>query len=356
VILTGNSGTGKTKIAQLFSEYLALKNRIQCHKIVPVGANWTENRHIVGFYNVITKEYMVSDTLEILLEARKPENKDKPFFLILDEMNLSHVERYFSDFLSSMESNAEISLHKSEIMENKNEGKYVPKNLKIPENLFVIGTVNVDETTYMFSPKVLDRANVIEFSTIPVNSYMLNGIIQNELKGDIEYIENPLSNNKLEGKKSFKYSRIEDLKEYFEAVETVNGTILWNVLSEEMNRFQKELKIAGFDFGFRVIDEILRFMYVSWVYEGKPKVWEDWMHFFDAQIKQKMLPKIHGSQRVIEPLLEKLFNCCYNGELSKPLRQLEIDFDPNIKYKKSAIKIQEMDKVLYDQRYVSFIN
>ena len=62
VILTGNSGTGKTKIIQLFSEYLAIKNG-ECHKIVPVGANWTENRHIVGFYNVITKEYMKSATL-----------------------------------------------------------------------------------------------------------------------------------------------------------------------------------------------------------------------------------------------------------------------------------------------------
>ncbi len=131
--------------------------------------------------------------------------------------------------------------------------------------------MNVDETTYMFSPKVLDRANVIEFSTVTVNSYMLNGINQQELKGDIEYIENPLSNNELKSKKSIQYARIEDLKEYLKDIETINGTIMWEVLSEEMNRFQKELKIAGFDFGFRVIDEILRFMYVSWVYEGKHK-------------------------------------------------------------------------------------
>ena len=121
VILTGNSGTGKTKLAQLFSEYLAIENG-ECHKIVPVGANWTENRHIVGFYNVITKEYMKSDALELILEAKKIENKEKTFILILDEMNLSHVERYFADFLSAMESGEEISLYKIE--DNKKEMKF----------------------------------------------------------------------------------------------------------------------------------------------------------------------------------------------------------------------------------------
>ena len=91
---------------------LPANNNVQ-YKIVPVGANWTENRHIIGFYNVITNEYITSDALELILEASKLENKDKPFFLILDEMNLSHVERYFADFLSAMESDEYINLHKS---------------------------------------------------------------------------------------------------------------------------------------------------------------------------------------------------------------------------------------------------
>ena len=121
--------------------------------------------------------------------------------------------------------------------------------------------------------------------------------------------------------KSLNSTRITDLKKYFENVKTSNGDIFWDKLSDELDNFQKELKIGGFDFGFRVIDEILRFMYVSWIYEGKPKVWKNWMRYFDAQIKQKMLPKIHGSQRVIEPLLENLFKCCYHGELPKPIRQ-----------------------------------
>ena len=353
VILTGNSGTGKTKIAQLFSEYLAIKNG-ECHKIVPIGANWTENRHIVGFYNVITKEYMKSDALELILEASKTENMNKPFFLILDEMNLSHVERYFADFLSAMESSEEITLHKSNDEEKKSVEEKIPQNIKIPKNLFVIGTVNVDETTYMFSPKVLDRANVIEFSTIPVKNYMSDGLNSEDLKGDIDYLEDPLYGHNLE--KSLKKSRIDDLKGYLGNVETSEGEKLWDVLSDELNMFQKILKEANYDFGFRVIDEILHFMYVAWIYEDKPVIWDNWMRYFDSQIKQKMLPKLHGSQRVLENVLKELFKQCQYEPTDISPRLVEVDMDVNIKYLSSALKIQEMDKVLNEQRYVSFIN
>ena len=129
--------------------------------------------------------------LDLILESSKIENSNKPYFLILDEMNLSHVERYFADFLSAMESNELISLHKSDDENYKDDVVIVPKSIELPNNLFVIGTVNIDETTYMFSPKVLDRANVIEFATIPVKNYMLNDLNQAELKGNIDYLENP---------------------------------------------------------------------------------------------------------------------------------------------------------------------
>jgi len=299
------------------------------YKIVPVGANWTENRHIIGFYNVITNKYITSEALELILEASKPENKDKPFYLILDEMNLSHVERYFSDFLSAMESDEYISLHKS------NDKIGYPTDIKIPKNLFVIGTVNVDETTYMFSPKVLDRANVIEFSTISAKDYMLNGVTQDQLTGNVNYLENPLYEHNLV--KSLSESRIENFRSYLENIETIEGNKLWDLLSDELNIFQEVLKTAGFDFGFRVIDEILRFMYVAWYYEGENEIWDNWQRYFDAQIKQKMLPRIHGSQRVLENTLNELSQLC-------------------VDYPTSKAKIEEMEDVLYKQRYVSFTN
>src|SRR5439155_22229505 len=104
-------------------------------------------------------------------------NPESAHFLILDEMNLSHVERYFADILSSMESREALRLHSAGDLVDS-----VPSQLSLPQNLFVVGTVNVDETTYMFSPKVLDRANVIEFRVDP--SRLLpsgNGIVPIEL-------------------------------------------------------------------------------------------------------------------------------------------------------------------------------
>ena len=82
------------------------------YKIVPVGANWTENRHVLGFYNVITEEYNETPSYSLIKAAKN--DIGSPYFLILDEMNLSHVERYFADFLSAIESGQPIPLYSNE--------------------------------------------------------------------------------------------------------------------------------------------------------------------------------------------------------------------------------------------------
>lgn len=307
------------------------------YKIVPVGANWTENRHILGFHNVITNDYQKTSSLDLILNAKKPEHNNLPHFLILDEMNLSHVERYFADFLSSLESGESIPLHMAKDLENNANDNGIPEELELSDNLLVIGTVNVDETTYMFSPKVLDRANTIEFATYSAKNYMMDDFEGNAPDGDLDYLENPLQDSEIR-----KYD-INQLRELLENVETSNGANLWIELSHELESFQKILKKAGFDFGFRVINEILRFMCVAWRYEKEPDIWDNWERYFDAQIKQKMLPKLHGSERVLGDVLLELYNLC-------------LDADEKIKYKTSAQKLEEMQKVLYEQRYVSFIN
>ena len=102
VILTGNSGTGKTRISKQFAEYLewesdeGKKNWV----IIPVGADWTDNTKILGYYNPLAEDgngkYEKTKIVELIEEANR--HKEIPYFVILDEMNLSHVERYFSDF------------------------------------------------------------------------------------------------------------------------------------------------------------------------------------------------------------------------------------------------------------------
>lgn len=310
------------------------------YEIIPVGSDWTDNKNIVGFYNVITSEYQKTPALDLIFRAN--DQRNLPHMIILDEMNLSHVERYFSDFLSAIESGEKIPLHSKEGLMD------VEPDLIVPKNLFIIGTVNIDETTYMFSPKVLDRANTLEFLTVPAIEYMKNQRSYDPPTGDTKYLEDPLSNIDLRG-----YS-IDELEKKFRDVKADNNQPFWDVYSAEINKFQKTLKEANFDFGFRVINEITRFMYASWTYEKQPKTWKNWRRYFDAQIKQKMLPKVHGSQRELGNVLERLFRLCYKGTVDKQENLDELKNDANCIYRSSALKIHEMKKTLYNQRYVSF--
>ncbi len=303
--------------------------------IVPVGANWTDNTNIIGYYNSITEEYQSTPAYDLIKQANIHPNN--PYFLILDEMNLSHVERYFADFLSAIESDEEIPLY------GNNE------KLKLPKNLFILGTVNVDETTYMFSPKVLDRTNTIEFETISVNDYIYSNLENDDFNGDISYLQSPLVDSDISN------LNISDLIDILSEISCPDGNLL-EVLTVELDSFQQCLKASGFEFGFRVINEILRFMVVAWRYENSPENWDNWERYFDAQIKQKILPKLHGSQKAIGSTLNDLFNLCLiDFDSNEQAKLFDIEED-NCKYYTSALKLQNMSKVLSDQRYVSFIN
>ncbi len=307
------------------------------YKIVPVGANWTENRHVLGFYNVITEEYNETPSYSLIKLAKN--DIDSPYFLILDEMNLSHVERYFADFLSAIESGQPIPLYSND------DENY---ELDIPDNLLIVGTVNVDETTYMFSPKVLDRANTIEFPTMAAKEYMNSDFKEFDFK-NINYLMNPLEDLDVRN------MNVYDLKDIFMFINCSEGN-LWNVLSNELDLFQSILKKINFDFGFRVINEILRFMFVSWRYEDSPQNWENWERYFDAQVKQKILPKLHGSQKAIGQTINELFNACLiERKNNADARLVDLTKD-DCRYYTSAVKLQNMAKILSNQRYVSFIN
>lgn len=307
------------------------------YKIVPVGANWTENRHVLGFYNVITEEYNETPSYSLIKASKN--DISSPYFLILDEMNLSHVERYFADFLSAIESGQPIPLYSND------DENY---ELDIPDNLLIVGTVNVDETTYMFSPKVLDRANTIEFPTMAAKEYMNSDFKEFDFK-NINYLMNPLEDLDVRN------MNVYDLKDIFMFINCSEGN-LWDVLSNELDLFQSILKKINFDFGFRVINEILRFMFVSWRYEDSPQNWENWERYFDAQVKQKILPKLHGSQKAIGQTIKELFNACLiERKNNADARLVDLTKD-DCRYYTSAVKLQNMAKILSNQRYVSFIN
>ena len=152
VILTGLSGSGKTKLAQAFVQWIS-QDESQ-YSIIPVGADWTNREPLLGYPNALNPEEYVkpdNNALDLIVQANN--HPELPYFLILDEMNLSHVERYFADFLSVMESKEGILLY-----DEGTERDGAPAKLEIPSNLFIIGTVNIDETTNMFSPKVFGQS------------------------------------------------------------------------------------------------------------------------------------------------------------------------------------------------------
>ena len=201
----------------------------------------------------------------------------------------------------------------------------------------------------MFSPKVLDRANTIEFDTVTAWDYMVSDVGDNDFKGNVDYLQSPLIDSDISS------LNIEDLKEILSEI-SYDEDNLWDTLAIELTVLQENLKDSSFDFGFRVINEILRFMVVAWRYENSPNKWNNWQRYFDAQIKQKILPKLHGSEKAIGNVLTNLFNQCLE-ERNNNENPKNFDINKNnCRYYTSALKLQNMSKVLSDQRYVSFIN
>lgn len=336
VILTGLSGSGKTKLAHSFAIWIC-EDESQCC-IVPVGADWTNREPLLGFPNALEKgKYIKPDNgvLDLIIAANA--NVTKPYFLILDEMNLSHVERYFADFLSVMESNSSISLHSDSGNIEGAEAK-IPPQINLPPNLFIIGTVNIDETTYMFSPKVLDRANVIEFRLT---------------EAEMENYLNNFSKLQLKNLEIAGASMAEDFVKIAKNVNPeANDT---KELNKALIKFFIELKKMGAEFGYRSASEIKRFFAVL------KHIEPDWTvtQIIDAAIMQKLLPKVHGSRRKLEPILKTLATLCLaEGHNIDEfiLSKTEIGFADNtkVKYPLSLEKIIRMYHGLIDNGFISY--
>lgn len=311
------------KIAKFLCDYQNKEIRgvyTSNHLFIPVGADWTDNTKILGYYNPLADngagKYEKTDVFKFI--ERAGANPEIPFFLILDEMNLSHVERYFSDFLSKMELLDYTKPAEKVYFDITGYGK-----LELPKNLFITGTVNIDETTYMFSPKVLDRANVIEFKLD------MDDVLDNLLDAsndEDEKIADPgvvegfmqLANDIRSGKfKTEVQPVLEEMKPILES-------------------FYKELEKCGFEFAYRTVKEIR--LYATAAYktaEGKKPTATE---IADVQISQKILPKIHGNKKQIGNLLDELEKLCEEKSL------------PN-----SLAKIQQMKDKLNRFQYASFI-
>lgn len=314
LILTGLSGSGKTKLAHAFAAWIS--ESTEQFRVVAVGADWTTNENLLGYQDALRPETYrkpSNGALDLMLRART--DVARPYFLILDEMNLSHVERYFADMLSAIESGQKIALHSALIELPAGDGDQVkvPQHIELPKNLFIIGTVNVDETTYMFSPKVLDRANVIEFraTVAQIASYLDN--------------PQPVSMNALARKgaaygAAFVATAGSDAPPLAELQATIaDGAKCAADLKVLLTEAFGALAPIGAEFGFRTAFEISRFVYFHAVLTGPG--WQ-FGGALDAQVLQKLLPKLHGSERRLRPVLDVLERFCVTYTCTESLEKI----------------------------------
>ena len=159
-LLQGISGTGKTSLPLAFARAIGADSAL-----VEVQAGWRDRQDLVGHFNTFERRFHESEFLQALYRAKCPVNQDRPFIIVLDEMNLSHPEQYFADLLSALEQDQ----HRQRLVLMTAVVDPAPKllsdggtKLMVPTNVWFVGTANHDETTRDFAPKTYDRAHMME--------------------------------------------------------------------------------------------------------------------------------------------------------------------------------------------------
>jgi hypothetical protein len=354
LILTGPAGTGKSKgiieLATWFDYGAGLPSHLAASAeqpstamaFVPVGADWTDQRELLGFRNPFgplrttssgsqtNLTYHITTALRLLLRATHPHVANEPHFLVLDEMNLSHVERYFSSFLSLMEADASVGsagrfdlVSRDDValigeildrnrypMEFEAAQALVEKNsgLPLPEAVFVVGTVNVDETTYMFSPKVLDRSFAKELLPVDPRSYLTGTAVPNPTisgSGALAVLQRSIFRRRTN-------APLGDPMQLVEAAGTdvaMSGADVKAMAKLFVNALAGVYKLltpVGFGFGYRVVNEAALYLDAALRCAHEGGLTPDWTTAIDEIVLAKLLPKIHGNRRQLVDSLDAL--------------------------------------------------
>ena len=321
-ILAGISGTGKSKIIRLFADSINAD-----YTLISIRPDWNDSTELLGYKNLDDK-FIKGQLTKTILKAKQ--NKNKPHLICLDEMNLARVEYYLSDYLSIIESRKKVGqeIITDDIVQFEENNETI--NLHIPDNIYIIGTVNMDDSTFQFSRKVLDRANTIEFSDVDLDNLFF------ENNEEVESLN--VSNNFLKTT----YLKTMDIEEeYREYAKEINKKII--EINEILKKSQKQ-------FAYRVRDEILFYLV-----ENKKA---DLLHediAFDYQIMQKILPAISGSEESVYQVLIDLLNfVCETNTIDTIEEGLNYLKETKAKYENSANKIIYMLKGYQNDGYVSY--
>lgn len=290
VILAGLSGTGKSKLSQLYAEAMGHTVQNKHYLRLAVRPSWNDDRYLLGYLNTLTGEYVTEPAVDFIMKAE--EDRDNLYFFCLDEMNLAHVEYYFSQFLSALEeenpSDRLIPLCSEKVLAQlaKNGKKVgIAPFVLIPINLLFTGTINVDETTQPLSDKVIDRANTIEFFSVELD-------------------------------------KIPERKPLPDPI-TVSAAMWQSYITHEPDttyRTQiitigKILNKADLGLGYRILRDIE-------LYLANSKNLLQSLVAFDLQVKQRILPRVRGTE-AIRSVLDELADFMKRNNLPRSEKRLD---------------------------------
>ena len=310
MLLAGISGTGKSRIVREMAkacwkegdpEYG--KNHPRNFCMVQVKPNWHDSSELIGYVSRLNGEkFVVGPFLRFLAAAIK--DPDTPYFLCLDEMNLAPVEQYFAEYLSVIESrklNPDGTITTDPIIEYENTDAYgslidqlfdTPeerkayktdeggKRLTIPQNLFVVGTVNMDETTFSFSRKVLDRAMTIE-----MNEVDLHGGLERGADDEIGYFGNCIIGDAAEGCDVY-----------------VDNRELCDAVLAYLAQVNAILEGSPFKIAYRTRNEFLMYAVNRKKLDEKSQLWQS----LDEMTSMKILSRIEGDEERTKKVLDGL--------------------------------------------------
>lgn len=339
ILLAGISGTGKSRLVRTLAYKTCNKEQLRKDQkkpgnfeLIPVRPNWHDSSELMGYVSRINGEkYITTSFLQFIAKAWK--NTDVPFFLCLDEMNLAPVEQYFAEYLSIIETRqvqneklvtdfliSKASFENQELYTQLlkdlelNDNPLFNDGISIPSNLVVIGTVNMDETTHSFSRKVLDRAMTFEMNNVDLTAGLDNS------KNDWSYPQTFITSNEVLG-------------EYTSGADVVSEFAEYKKVIEFLINLNTELEGTPFKIAYRVRDEFLIYCY----YASLNPTDSNWLtNALDEMTSMKILSRIEGDETKTGSVLRNL------------QRVLTAD------YKKSNVKLKEMETRLLTSGYTSF--
>lgn len=332
ILLAGISGTGKSRIVRKLAQatddidnFANDEERFSCHTpsnfcLIQVKPNWHNSMDVVGFKsNIGGEHYEYTPFIEFIAKAWQHQNT--PFFLCLDEMNLAPVEEYFAEFLSAIESRSVGSdgeyetdpiikpfdgfgetvrnemlnrligtVNASDIDPNSEKGKLVKRfrenGLTLPKNLIVMGTVNMDETTFSFSRKVLDRAMSIEMNEVNYDEF-LNGTTDNDIPVLVDRNHDLVE----------RFVKAQQVKDFIDAEEVKNFLVSVNALLEG----------TPFKLGYRAANEAMLYVAAAKTFGN-----DNLASALDDFTMMKILSRIEGDESKLrtkdgDELLDKLY-------------------------------------------------